>query len=54
MANRRGDWLQPLQCMLDRRRFDCEIPEVAATGFPGNIRTWCDWVPEPNATKIPI
>jgi hypothetical protein len=23
MANRRGDWLQPLHCTLDRRRFDC-------------------------------
>jgi hypothetical protein len=36
-ANRRGDW-PPLHCTLDRRRFDCEIPEVVATGFPGNTR----------------
>jgi hypothetical protein len=43
MANRRGDWLQRLHCALDRRRFDCEIPELVATGLPGNTRTWCDW-----------
>jgi hypothetical protein len=24
---------------LDRRRFDCEVPEVVATGFPRNTRT---------------
>jgi hypothetical protein len=39
MANRRGDRLQQLHCTLDRRGFDCEIPEVVATGFPGNTRT---------------
>jgi hypothetical protein len=26
MADRRGDWLQPLQCTLDRRRFDILVP----------------------------
>jgi hypothetical protein len=26
MANRRGDWLQPLYCTLDRRRFDIFVP----------------------------
>jgi hypothetical protein len=29
----------------------CEIPEEDATGLPGNTRTRCDFVPEPNATK---
>lgn len=23
----------------------CEIPEVDATGLPGNTRTWCDKIP---------
>ena len=32
----------------------CEIPEGDATGLPGNTRTWCDWVPEPNATKLKL
>jgi hypothetical protein len=32
----------------------CDIPEVDATDLPGNTRTWCDWVPEPNATKFLI
>jgi len=26
MANRRGDWLQPLHCTLDRGRFDILVP----------------------------
>jgi hypothetical protein len=26
MADRRGDWLQPLHCTLDRRRFDILVP----------------------------
>jgi hypothetical protein len=51
MADRRCDRVQPLHCTLDRRRFDCEIPEVVTTGLPGNTRTSCDCIPEPNATK---
>jgi hypothetical protein len=41
--------------LLLRRGNDdnCENPDVDATGFPGNARTWCDWVSEPNATKYP-
>jgi hypothetical protein len=37
-----------------RHLASCEIPEVDATGLPGNTRTWCDWVPEPDATKSQI
>jgi hypothetical protein len=29
----------------------CENPEEDATGLPGVTRTWCDCVPQPNATK---
>jgi hypothetical protein len=45
--------------VLRRQSFEpqqsqCEIPEVAATGLPGNTRTRCDQVPGPNATKSQI
>jgi hypothetical protein len=37
-ANRRGDWLQQFTARSPPSSA-CEIPEVLATGFPGNTRT---------------
>ena len=28
--------------LIERQSSRCEIPEVVATGLPGNTRTWCD------------